>query len=132
MMFRFSRLNRYIIANMYYKAQFDHTTRSPRWAVWCDCPDGGRRPIATDISEIDADRILAELPLLQRGEHSAERAVTARYRVPMYENGWTLFLDSQKLPGGTLMIRSKMLTMEMLDLLRMLKKAELPEGWTIE
>jgi hypothetical protein len=50
----------------------------------------------------------------------------------MYENGWTLFLDSQKLPGGTLMIRSKMLTMEMLDLLRMLKKAELPEGWTIE
>lgn len=96
------------------------------WGIFKTMP-GERedRCIASIVEEIDCDRLLAELGAII--ELPIKGA--SRYRITMFKDGWAIFLDSQELPGGTLMIRSKMLNDEMVNLLTALKKADLPEGW---
>lgn len=108
---------------MYYKSYLPSVRA---WGIFKTMP-GERedRCIVSNVEEIDCDRLLAELGAII--ELPIKGA--SRYRLTMFKDGWAIFLDSQELPGGTLMIRSKMITVEMVNLLTALKKADLPEGW---
>lgn len=120
---------------MYYKSYLPSVRA---WGIFKTMP-GERedRCIVSNVEEIDCDRLLAELgaiiELPMPGDTIIEKRKlvkgASRYRLTMFKDGWAIFLDSQELPGGTLMIRSKMLTVEMVNLLTALKKADLPEGW---
>lgn len=108
---------------MYYKSYLPSLRA---WGIFKRIPGEQQDScIASNIDEIDCDRLLKELGAIV--ELSIKRE--PRYRLTMFKDGWAVFLDSQELPGGTLMIQSKMLTDEMVNLLTALKKADLPEGW---
>jgi hypothetical protein len=95
-----------------------------KWAIYKKVEgQPSNRCIVSNIEEIDCNRLLVELGEII--ELPIKRA--PRYRLTMFKDGWAVFLDSQDLPGGTLMIRGGMITDEMVTLLATLKKALQPE-----
>jgi hypothetical protein len=109
---------------MYYKK---YISPMGNWGVFKRTPNGEDNCIISGIDEIGSDRLLKELGAIT--ELSANRP--PEYRLVMFKDGWAIFLDSRNLPGGTLMIREKLLTDEMVNMLMALKKADLPEGWEL-
>ena len=106
---------------MYYK-RYLQSLRA--WGIFKKMRDEEDRCIVSNVEEIDCDRILAELGAIIKPIKGA-----SMYSLTLFKDGWAVFLISQELPGGKLMIRGGMITDEMVTLLTELKKAELPEGW---
>ena len=110
---------------MYYKS---YMPSIEAWGVFKKMP-GQRDPdcIVSNIEEIDCDRLLRELSV---GIEAPEFG-QSKYRLTMFKTGWSIFLDSQELPGGTLMLKSGLLSNEMFTLLKALKNGHLPDGWEL-
>jgi hypothetical protein len=115
--------------NMYYKKKME---RPGAWIVFKESENSvlGDKCIASDIDELDADRILSELELVRTGSTEIEiaRKGPAYYRLVLFSTGWAVFLDSQDLKGGTLMITGQLTTREAVELIMLLNSAELPQG----